>query len=412
MILDLALLALALLIALPLLVFAAECLASLPRPRRAGPGPDAPSPPLAVVIPAHNEQDSVGATVRAIRAQLTESDRLVVVADNCTDATADRARLAGAEVTERFDPQNRGKGFALAHGLEQVLPHHPNVVLFFDADTPPEPGCIQILASWAHRTGRPVQACYLLSPPPDASPRDRISALAFLFKNQVRLLGLRRLGGASHLVGTGMAFPTPLLSADRLASGHLTEDMELGLSLAGAGFAPLFLEEARVLGSLPSQSRVAKTQRTRWEHGHLKLLLSRGPWLLARGLAAGSWRAVALALDLLVPPLSLLFLLATAALLLFGLAAALGPGRPAFGVIVGSTLLALLAFLIAWVRYGRQVVPAAVLVRVPLYILWKVPLYARFLFRPEKQWIRTERGPVAGPEPSERPADSPHQSVV
>ena len=74
--------------------------------------------PLAVLVPAHDEEEGIAATLAAVLAQLGPHDRLLVVADNCSDATAAVARAAGAEVVERSSDL-RGKGYALAHGIDR-----------------------------------------------------------------------------------------------------------------------------------------------------------------------------------------------------------------------------------------------------------------------------------------------------
>lgn len=69
---------------------------------------------LVVIVPAHNESTHLTPTLHSISSQLGPKDRLLVVADNCTDDTADVARAFGAETIERFNVAQRGKGFALA----------------------------------------------------------------------------------------------------------------------------------------------------------------------------------------------------------------------------------------------------------------------------------------------------------
>src|SRR5262245_25842959 len=97
--LDLTLLALAVALLVPLAVLAVECLAALLPPRRADGGGERPS--CAVLVPAHDEEAVLGHTLADLRPQLRPGDRLVVIADNCTDGTALVARAAGADVVER-----------------------------------------------------------------------------------------------------------------------------------------------------------------------------------------------------------------------------------------------------------------------------------------------------------------------
>src|SRR4051812_41266503 len=112
---DWILIAFALLVAIPFATLAVESLASLlPVSRRSLPDE---RPACAILVPAHNEEAGIAATIRNLLPQLAPGDRIVVVADNCTDATEAVARTAGADVVNRSDPVRRGKGFALDFGL-------------------------------------------------------------------------------------------------------------------------------------------------------------------------------------------------------------------------------------------------------------------------------------------------------
>ena len=91
---------------------------------------------IAVLIPAHNEESVISETIKALKSQLNSGDQLLLVADNCTDNTASIARDQGAEVLERVDPENRGKGYALSFGINHLKDsgNTPEVVIVIDAD--------------------------------------------------------------------------------------------------------------------------------------------------------------------------------------------------------------------------------------------------------------------------------------
>src|SRR5450759_1447256 len=125
--------ALAVLVLLPSLVLALEILAALPRRRARLATPTSP-PRMAVIVPAHDEEGQIGATVRSLRGELGPGDRLLVVADNCQDQTAALAREAGAEVIERQSAAQRGKGFAISFGVAHLQADPPEVVVLVDAD--------------------------------------------------------------------------------------------------------------------------------------------------------------------------------------------------------------------------------------------------------------------------------------
>ncbi|HLY07833.1 MAG TPA: glycosyltransferase family 2 protein [Planctomycetota bacterium] len=384
-------LAVDLVIAAPAAIVLVECIAAL-WPRRPRVVPAAPAgSSLVVLVPAHNEEAGIGETVRQILGQLETGDRLIVIADNCTDATAARAKEKGAEVLERADDRRRGKGFALAHGLESLKAAPPAIIVIIDADTQLAPGSMTALRGRTIQTNGPVQAVYLLDLPPDAGPTAGVSAFAFLVKNLVRPAGLHRLGIPCQLLGTGMAIPWTLMDIKRLATGNIVEDMQLGIDLAIDGHPPVLCLEARVTGTLPSGRKAAFIQRTRWEHGHLGTLLSQAPRLLWHALRTARPALAGMALDLAVPPLALLCLgWVLSGLASLGLALRGADRLPAILSGITGGLIGL-SIILAWARHARGIVPARVLAFAPIYALWKIPLYLAFLFKRQKAWVRTPR---------------------
>jgi cellulose synthase/poly-beta-1,6-N-acetylglucosamine synthase-like glycosyltransferase len=384
-----------LIVSLTLLVLATtlfvECFLSLLPPRKGRSLPTSSRPSIAILIPAHNEAAGIGQTLQSLLAQLAPQDRLVVIADNCTDETATIARNCGVTVIERQDNQRRGKGYALDFGLKWLQASPPEVVVMVDADCLVAGGAIEAIAQQAAAQSRPVQATYLMSSEGNKNPKKAVSSLAFMVKNLVRPSGLDYLGLPCLLTGTGMAFPWTVLQKVSLASGNIVEDMKLSLDLAVAGYPPSFCPDAKVIGCLPEQSQAARSQRTRWEHGHLQTLVGQVPRLLGEGLRQGRFDLLAIALDLAIPPLSL-FVVLWIGITLAALAYSLLGGTLlplAVLVLVGAQLFS--AILIAWVGYGRKEIPVSALLAVPLYIFWKIPLYFAFLVKPETKWVRTDR---------------------
>ena len=391
---DIVLLAIALGLLVPIGVLFIECSAALLPSETKGKEIPGIRPRIAVLVPAHNEAKGIGTTLLKILPQLTASDRLVVIADNCTDATAAIARNCGATVVERQDLDRQGKGYALDCGIRFIEADPPDVVAIVDADCIVDTGTIERIARIAITTGRPVQATYLMEQPANPGAKDAISSLAFLVKNLVRTRGLERLGLPCLLGGTGMAFPWSVLRDAPLASGNIVEDMQLGLDLAIAGHPPIFCSEARVTGVLPQQNQAAKSQRTRWEHGHLQTLVKQVPRLLKESIRQRRWDLLAIALELSVPPLSLLVILWLAALGCAVLAASLGLALTPAILLAAEGLLILVSIVGAWAKFGRANLPLLTLLAVPFYLLWKIPLYLAFLVRPQTRWLRTERDAV------------------
>ncbi|AWN46807.1 glycosyl transferase [Methylobacterium terrae] len=395
LVVDLLLCALALAGAVPVLVLAAQVLASLPLLR---PAPLAPRrPALAVLIPAHDEAVLIAGAVAALRPGIGPGDRLLVVADNCRDATAAVARAAGAEVVERHDPVRRGKGFALDFGYRHLAATGlPETLVVVDADCILAPDGLDRIARLSAALDRPVQAAYRLVPPREASSSLRLAAFATVVKQIGRPLGAGRLGWPCNISGTGFAVPARLLATVGLASGHLAEDLKLGLDLALAGHPPVFCPQTEVTSVLPAATTARRTQQTRWEHGHLSLILPYAG-LLARGaLARRDPRLVAMALDLCVLPLVTLGLL-EAGLLAAGAAWwALG-GAPAPMLVAGASLAFLvLTFGTAGRRWGAGLLRQRDLRALPGLVAGKAGILARFAGRRRAVWVRTDRG---GEEP-------------
>ncbi len=357
-------------------VTSADCGASLTR--------------LAVLVPAHDEAAGIFATLSSIRPQLKPTDRLLVVADNCTDATADIARCCGAEVIERQQADLRGKGYALDFGLKHLASDPPQVLVVVDADCTLDEGCLRYLAEACVRSGRPVQALYLMNAPTEAPLRLRLAAFTWRIKNWLRPLGALRLGVPCPLMGAGMAFPWQLISQANLASGHLVEDMKLGIDLAREGHPPLFVPEARVDSVFPLSNDAAQAQRSRWEHGHLSTLVSDGPSLLWGAVSARDARLTLMALDLMVPPLTLLLALVLLDFLL-GSVLASAVGTWPMGIALTCLILVLAASLRAWWVVGRDLLSVGDLLRAPAHLVMKVPMYLKFVSRRQKEWVRTER---------------------
>jgi cellulose synthase/poly-beta-1,6-N-acetylglucosamine synthase-like glycosyltransferase len=383
----------AILLAVPLIVLAIECWLSL-LPLRSNRMRSEPGTPFsfAVVIPAHNEAERIASAVARIKEQVPDDTPVIVVADNCDDATAANAETAGAIVWRRDDPERRGKGYALNYAWEHLADCPPNVVVCIDADCVPGADCISTIAQLAYERRRPVQAGYTMYAPAGATGLAHVSALAVYVKNVVRLRGLQWLRLPCLLTGSGMAFPWEALAAVRHEDANIVEDMRACSDLAIAGFAPLPCMEVGITSPLPTKQAGFMSQRTRWEHGHLRTILTEVPRLLARFPITGSLSPVALALELAVPPLSLLLGTTIAgAIVLAGIGFVRSYWLPLI-YLVAAIGAAALGMSLVWLRGGRQILPGKMIAaEIPRYIAVKAPMYLRFLSRPQTDWVRTER---------------------
>ena len=348
-----------------------------------------PRPSIAVLVPAHNESNGITATLDIIHAYLRSGDRLLVVADNCIDNTAQVAAASGAEVIERNDNAHRGKGYALDYGIRYLECAPPDILIIVDADCMVHANCLETLAYRCMKQDRPIQALYLMFSPAGASLKTKVAEFAWAVKNWARALGYQRIGLPCQLMGSGMAFPWGMIRKVELASGHLVEDLKLGLDFAAAGAAPELCTEALVTSVFPVDAVSSQSQRTRWEHGHLGMMLIDGPRQFLRAIRGRNIALFALVLDLMVPPLALLTILVVFTAVLGGLLIWL-TGDAMSGVPAFLNLLLLCgSVLLAWVGYGRNILTFRNLAYVPLYALAKIPLYLKFLVNRQVEWVHS-----------------------
>ncbi|MEM9702475.1 MAG: WecB/TagA/CpsF family glycosyltransferase, partial [Planctomycetota bacterium] len=347
-----------------------------------------------MLIPAHDEAAVIAKTVGHVKQRLGPRDRVLVVADNCTDGTAAAARDAGAEVVERDEPGRRGKGFALGCGVTHLAADPPEVVFVLDADCRVGTQTPAAAAVVAAETGRPVQSLNLCR---GGGVHAGISTLGFRFKNMVRPLGLRRLGLPCHLSGTGMALPWDIAARMARLDDTLAEDMQLGLTLTAESRGPLFRPASRVVSPFPETAAAFDGQRTRWEQGHLRTI-GRVPDLMRTAIKSRSYAVAGMAADMLVPPLSLfvatglLLLGAAGVFAVFGVFVPLAVAGSAFAVTVAAVLA-------GWAVFCRRTVPAGVLLSVPVFVARKIPIYLKFFTgRGESKWKRTGRESADGSE--------------
>jgi Glycosyl transferase family group 2 len=266
------------------------------------------------------------------------------------------------------------------------------VVLVVDADCVISPGALTLVAQRCAATQCPVQMLDLMVAPEGAGLRTRILEFAWRVKNQVRPKGTFRLGGACHLMGTGMALPWALISQANLATGHIAEDMKLGVDLTIAGHPTQFLETVQITSEFPLNSDVARTQKARWEHGHLRTLSEELPRIVGAMLRRPRRSLLVLGMDLVIPPLALYFLTVVLSLPVAALANWLSPAfAPVLQVCVAGALMLTAAVAWAWVRFARDLLSLRELATAPLYALWKIPVYLAYFMNRKSGWVKTQR---------------------
>jgi cellulose synthase/poly-beta-1,6-N-acetylglucosamine synthase-like glycosyltransferase len=378
-------------LAIPVLTFCLQILiAVLPGYRNQN--INAQSASVALLIPAHNEAAGISETLVSINQAATSNTRVIVIADNCSDDTAEIARNYGAEVIERKHETLRGKGYALDFGIEFLLRNPPEVMIVFDADCIVHADAINALVQAVVNGKRAVQALYLIQAKPNSPVKTKLAEFAYVVKSWTRPLGFHRLGLPMQLMGSGMAFPWDHVKDANLAKGYIVEDMKLGIDLAEQRLAPKFCPEAYVTSEFPLNDEGASSQRKRWEHGHIGMIVQEGLPLLFKGIRSGSVEMIFMALDLCVPPVALLFLIsglfAFISLLLMFTNEVYFPW--AYGVL--QFLLLSIFVMISWLKHGSKILPFfELLTYAPVYAFGKIQLYAKFFVNRQNEWVKSKR---------------------
>jgi cellulose synthase/poly-beta-1,6-N-acetylglucosamine synthase-like glycosyltransferase len=231
-----------------------------------------------------------------------------------------------------------------------------------------------------------------MSAPANSSINYQVAMFAFRVKNWVRPLGLRALNLPCHLMGTGMAFPWEVIRSADLATGAAVEDLWLGLEMARASHPPLFCPSTRVDSQFPLSVKGAKSQRTRWEHGHLGMIATSFPRLFYDSIAQRNFGLLVLTLDIGVPPLTFLGMLLGCMVLIAG--SAVFFGLPSTSLIISSASLSayVIAIMLCWLKFGRDLLPARSIYAVIAYAVGKIRLYLQFVSGGRNSlWIRTDR---------------------
>ena len=221
--------------------------------------------------------------------------------------------------------------------------------------------------------------------------KQKISAFAFTVANYARPLGLQRIGCSCGLKGSGMALPWPIIRKSNLGHGNIVEDLKLSVDLARNGIPILFCPEAVTTSYFPTTAEAMLSQRIRWEHGHLQMILREVPRLIWASLVRRNLGIFASAINLLIPPLTFIIYCLGAALAITMLAQAFDASSRGLIVLLTATIALLVSVLIVWWRYGRDFLPLHGLGAIPLYVLQKSSIYVKFLVDRQKRWVRTER---------------------
>lgn len=356
------------------------------------PPPDhVPEVRFLVLVPAHDEERVIGATLDALGAVLRPRDTLLVVADRCTDATASIARDRGALVLERGHGEEPGRAAARQAGLDHARRLDWDAVVMIDADSVVEAGfldrCEAMLATGADALQARSEAAL------GSGLVAQASLAAFVLQGVTIPRGRDRLRCSVRLRGTGMVLRRAVVERHRFRA-PASEDLWYSLDLCLKGVLPRHVDTARLRSANVGTWSAASTQRLRYEAGRM----SAAREFLVPLLGLRSWAGLEAAWFLATPPF------ATAAASLSGGLVLAGLARSWTAVaVIGALLAALAVDLVLGLLAARA--PARTylaLLAAPWYLAWKVPVQIRALVsarRGDTYYPATPRDDTPASEP-------------
>jgi cellulose synthase/poly-beta-1,6-N-acetylglucosamine synthase-like glycosyltransferase len=341
---------------------------------------------LAVIVPVHNEEIGLPATLRSLAScddPVPTSD-LIVMACNCSDRTVELARAFGCTVLERIDPTRRGKGYGLNYAFRHLARENYEAYLIVDADTSVERNFLNAFRGMFARGGDAGQ-CILKVGNPDANTRTRLMHIAFLAFTFLRPLARHRLGLSAGIFGNGFGVSAKTVDRIPYECFSIAEDLEYHTKLVRAGKLVEFLPDTSVSTAMCLTKTDAKPQRERWEGGRFRIMAEQGPQLAYDVFVRGHVRLLEPLLELLLLPLAYHVIL-----LLLLLVTATGP---LFVYACGALLLVAAHVTQAMVLGGASAGDWKALATSPVYIVGKLMNLSGVLKASRKStpWKRTHR---------------------
>jgi len=347
---------------------------------------------LLILVPAHNEEILIADCLDALASAMggNQAVQVVVVADNCSDRTAEIAKRRGFRCLERHDASALGKPAALAWALEQTSSLDYDAVAVVDADTIVDPGfCAALVgsASWRGRAGQARPRVRTLT-------RTWLTALLDVWLDAKYGLALplkARAGLNCPLMGTGMVFGRDVMSADMWRAFGPAEDIELYGRLTAAGTAIVYVPDAVVTVLSEAKLTASVTQRRRW---------SAGRWLASRRYLGVVLRSSSASARQKLDALAELFAPGPVEHLLIAVGA-LAVVISVFPLVGATVLIALFTLgllrptlytVVALRRHSAPLQALAALAMLPIYAIWRlaVTLSAPAVFLTRK-WEKTKR---------------------
>lgn len=237
-----------------------------------------------ILIAARNESAVIGRLIDSIEAQDYDRDKfkIFVVADNCTDDTAEICRRCGAVVYERYDPSRARKGYAISYLIDCIKRDFGadcvDGYVFFDADNLLKPNFLTEM-NRAFDTGADICIGYRNTKNFSENAVSAAYGIHFMRSSSTWHRPRSLFGLSTHIAGTGWAVRSSLLR-DGWDCTSLTEDTEFTMKNVAEGHTIEYCEDAEFYDEQPHELATAIRQRTRWIKGRLSCFMKYADSLL------------------------------------------------------------------------------------------------------------------------------------
>lgn len=337
---------------------------------------------IGVLIPAHNEKLSILRTIESLQNATDDNIEINVIADNCSDNTAELARQKSVNVLERHNLEVRGKGAALQWAMQQLADKHYDYTIIIDADSIVNPEFFQELRITLNEDQcEVVQARYEAL----ANEHSSIKRLAMLGFNVLRARGRVRLGGSAGIMGNGFILSKTALEKVPFKANSIVEDLEYHMRLVESDVKVRFCDSARIYGEMPTDDAASDVQSSRWEGGRLGVLRATWWTLLKKsctGIFRGHLHALDALLDLMLLPMGYMVMVLFIGLLFPFTQATAIFGFFAVGIYVLGAALC-----------GKGLGELSVLKRLPIFLIKKIARIPALITSSSNKtsWNRTPR---------------------
>jgi 1,2-diacylglycerol 3-beta-glucosyltransferase len=350
-----------------------------------------------IVIPAHNEASVIAATVRRLLTleYPTHLFSIHVIADHCSDTTAEAARQAGAVVHERNEGARTGKGAALSWLFQRILKKGQcDAVVIFDADTRVDSRFLRVMDLRLARGDQVIQGQHVIRNP-DQGWFPSLTWAMFLIDNRFQNLGRSNLGWSAKNMGDSICFGANVLAQLGWGEG-LTEDYHLRHRLLLNGIRIAYEPAAMGYGEAPTTWSRARAQRARWLRGTRDTSQQFVKRLLIQGLRSRNLAMLDGALQASFPSYSTLSLVSLVLLIIQVLISYFIKPALLWHLVGAWTALVLTLLVYPLVGLALERAPFKAYLAIllgPYFILWRTWLAFISRFGRKKiTWIRTEHG--------------------